>query len=101
MKSVYYLDVRDYTTKFPATIGAGGAVGGARKIYDVGTTDLTNRELMDQSDNGKGVLRSLWTDPNGPFQGRYEVGVSDCEYKSKNCHYHQCSSLQAWPGSKD
>lgn len=77
-RNVYYSDVRDYTTKFTATVGAGGKTGQGRKIFDVGTTDLTNKELMDPANNGAGVLRDLWTDPNGNFQGRYEVGVSDC-----------------------
>ena len=74
---VTYVDMLDYA-QYSQNPGIYAGFGEARKIIPVGSTTITNAQLMDANNNGVGILRSLWTDPTGPFQGQYYQGVSDC-----------------------
>ena len=47
-------------------------------MLDMGTTTLTNAQLLDASNNGRGLFRDIWTSPSGPFKGSYQVGSADC-----------------------
>lgn len=44
----------------------------------MGTTTISNTELMDYTNNAQGVLHRLWTDPNGIFKSVYRINGSDC-----------------------
>lgn len=74
---ITYVDVLDFA-QYSQNPGIYPGFGSARKIISVGSTTLTNAQLMDANNNGMGILRSLWTDSSGPFQGQYYEGVSDC-----------------------
>ena len=74
-QNVYYCDFRDYTIKNSGSPGTAAQAGSERKICPIGTTDLTNKELMDPDNNGAGVLRKVWTGPNECFWGRYEFTI--------------------------
>ena len=75
--SVTYVDMLDFA-QYSQDPGIYPGFGSARKIISVGSTTFTNAQLIDANNNGIGLLRSLWTDPSGPFQGQYYQGVSDC-----------------------
>lgn len=47
-------------------------------MIDMGTTNLTNAQLLDTSNNGRGLIRDLWTSPTGYFKGAYQIGRADC-----------------------
>ncbi len=74
---VTYVDMLDFA-QYSQNPGIYPGFGSARKIIPVGSTTLTNAQLMDANNDGGGILRRLWTDPSGPFQGQYYQGVSDC-----------------------
>ena len=46
----------------------------------MGTTTLTNFQLLYPYAYGAGALRTMWTDPNGQFRGIYQTNKSDCMY---------------------
>ena len=52
----------------------------SRVELDMGTTTLTNRQILDPLNHARGVLRDIWTDPDGEFKGIYRLNVSDCMY---------------------
>ena len=72
-----YVDMLDFA-QYSRDPGIYPGLGSARKIISVGSTTFTNAQLMDANNNGIGILRGLWTDPSGPFQGQYFEGISDC-----------------------
>lgn len=73
-----YVDMRDFTTAFRAPPGIAGPREADRAILPLGTTTVTNKELLDPLNSGEGILRRIWTDPHGDFRGLYRVGQSDC-----------------------
>ena len=75
--SVTYVDMLDFA-QYSQNPGIYPGFGSSRKIIPVGSTTFTNAQLMDANNNGMGILRTLWTDPSGPFQGQYYQGISDC-----------------------
>ena len=75
--SVTYVDMLDFA-QYSQDPGLYPGFGSARKIIPVGSTTFTNAQLMDANNDGIGILRNLWTDASGPFQGQYYQGVSDC-----------------------
>ena len=73
----YILDVFDMGKDAPLP-GADSKFSDIRFLYQTGTTSLSNTEIIDVNNNGKGVLKNVWTDPNGPFRARYLPGESSC-----------------------
>ena len=72
-----YVDMLDFA-QYSRDPGIYPGYGMARKIMQIGTTTVTNAQLMDDNNRGAGILRELWTDPKEVFQGKYFEGVSDC-----------------------
>lgn len=51
----------------------------ARKLIQVGTTELNNADFIDPSNNGAGLVSKIITDPDGPFTGgNYLDGKAGC-----------------------
>ena len=73
------VDMLDYTTANNNNDMVGPRAGGegrSRESVDVGTTPVTNAELADMTQAGRGLLLDVWKD--APFKGLYIEGIQGC-----------------------
>ena len=85
-KGAYSLDFLDYgvgNTKQPIGLDADGAdpntdYPSGRRLINAGTTTLSNPDILDGVNDGAGIATDIVTDPVGPFNGHYTLGIGGC-----------------------
>lgn len=70
-----WCDMLDYK-QFSREPGSRGIQGTIRKILAVGSTTVSNTDLMDPNNKAQGIMRDIWT--NDQFKATYWEGSTDC-----------------------